>query len=140
MAQRNDVGAVYGGEDSEPVAPADRGNGEDGGPGDINQVGGKRGWAFTSAEYGTHLVGRQGEGCTRGEHISNRPWLIRDELRTKQISEARRRAETTENLAPKYMTTRWGVQLVELEQRIEVLKECGEAQAEIGQLRGWGLT
>ena len=43
-----------------------------------------------------------------------------------------------------YMTTRWGVQVVELEQRIEVLKECREAQAELGQAvaqrRGGGLT
>ena len=66
------------------------------------------------------------------------------ELREKQSSEARRRGEGTEILAPNYMTTRRGVQVVELEQRIEVLKECREAQAELGQAfaqkRGWGLT
>ena len=44
--------------------------------------------------------------------------------------------------APNYMNTRWGVQGLELAQRIEVLKECREAQAELGQAvaqrRGWG--
>ena len=50
MAQRKRVGGVYGGEDSEPVAPADGGEGDDGGPGDINQVGRQRGRAFTSPE------------------------------------------------------------------------------------------
>ena len=67
------------------------------------------------------------------EHMSNRQWLIREELRVKQSSEAKRRAEGTEILAPNYMTTRWGVQVVQLEQRIEVLNECREAQAELGQ-------
>ena len=75
------------------------------------------------------------------EHISNHPWLIREELRAKQSSEAKRRAEGTEILAPNYMTSRLGVRVV---QRIEVLKECREAQAELGQAvaqrRGWGLT
>ena len=79
------------------------------------------------------MVGRQGEGCTPVEHTTNRPWLIRDELRAKQKSEARRRAEGTEILAPNNGTTRWGVQVVELEQRIEVTKECREAQAELSQ-------
>ena len=78
------------------------------------------------------------------EHMSKRPWLIKEGLRAKQSSEDKRRAEGTEILAPNYMTTRWGVQVVELEQRIEVLKECREAQAELGQAvaqrRGWGLT
>ena len=67
------------------------------------------------------------------EHMSKRPWLIKEGLRAKQSSEAKRSAEGTEILAPNYMTTRWGVQVVELEQRIEVLKECREAQAELGQ-------
>ena len=70
------------------------------------------------------------------EHMSNRPWLIRDELMAKQSSEAKK----TTN----YMTTRWGVQVVELEKRIEVLKDCRGAQAELGQavaqMRGAGLT
>ena len=79
------------------------------------------------------MVGRQGEGCTPVEHMSKRPRLIKEELRVKQSSEAKRRAEGTEILAPNYMTTRWVVQVVELEQRIEVLKECREAQAELGQ-------
>ena len=65
-------------------------------------------------------------------------------MRGKQSSEAKRRAAGTEILAPKYMTTRWGVQVVELEQRIEVLKQSREAPAELGQAvarrRGWGLT
>ena len=67
------------------------------------------------------MVGRQGEGCTPVEHMSNRPWSIREELRAKQSSEAKRRAEGPEILAPKDMNTKWGVQVVELEQRIEVL-------------------
>ena len=78
------------------------------------------------------------------EHMSNRPWSIREELRAKQSSDAKRRAEGTEMLAPTYMTTRWGVEVVELEKRFEVLKECREAQAELGQTvsqrRGWGPT
>ena len=90
------------------------------------------------------MLGRQGEGCTPVEHMSNRPWLIREELTAKQSSESKRRAEGTEILAPNYMTTRWGVQVVELEQSIEVLKECREAQAELGQAvaqrSGGGLT
>ena len=67
------------------------------------------------------------------EHMSKRPRSIKGELRAKQSSEATRRAEGTEILAPDHMTTRCGVQVVELEQRIEVLKECREAQAELGQ-------
>ena len=78
------------------------------------------------------------------EHMSNRPWLIREELRAKQSKEAKRRAEATEILRHSYMNTWWGVQVVELEQIIEVLKECREAQAELGQAvaqrRGWGWT
>ena len=66
------------------------------------------------------------------EHMSKRPRSIKEELRANQSSEAKRRAEGTEILVPNYMTTRWGVQVVELEQRIEVLKECREAQAESG--------
>ena len=45
------------------------------------------------------------------------------------------------------MTTRWGVQVAEFEQRIEVLKEYPEAQAGLGQAvaqtwkwGGMGLT
>ena len=64
------------------------------------------------------------------EHMSKLPRSIKGELRAKQSSEAKRRAEGTEILAPKYMTTRWGVQVVELEQRTEVQQECREAQAE----------
>ena len=90
------------------------------------------------------MVDGKWEGCTPVEHMSNRPRSIKEELRAKQISEAERRAEGTQILAPNYMTTRWGVQVVELEQRIEVLKECREAQAELGQAvaqtRGGGLT
>ena len=90
------------------------------------------------------MVGRHRDGLTPVEHISNRPRLIKEELRAKQSSEPKRRAEGTEILAPNYMTTRWGVQVVELDQRIEVLKECREAQAELGQTvsqrRGWRLT
>ena len=90
------------------------------------------------------MVGRQGEGCTPVEHMSKGPWPIKEELRAKQSSEVKSMAEGTEILAPNYMTTRWGVQVVELEQRIEVLKECREAQAGLGQAvaqrRGGGLT
>ena len=90
------------------------------------------------------MVGRQGEGCTPMEHMSKRPRSIKEELRAKQSSEAKRRAEGTKILAPNYMTTRWGVQMVDLEQRIKGLKECREAQAELGQAvaqrTGWGLT
>ena len=90
------------------------------------------------------MVGRQGAGCTPVEHMTERPRSIKEELRAKQSSEAKRRAEGTEILAPNYMSTRWGVQVVELEQRIEVLKQCREAQAELGQAvaqrRGGGLT
>ena len=67
------------------------------------------------------------------EHMSKRPRSIKEELGAKQSSDAKRRAQGTKILAPNYMTTRWGVQVVELQQRIEVLKECPEAQAELGQ-------
>ena len=40
-------------------------------------------------------------------------------------------AEGTEILAPNYMTTRCVVQVVELEQRTDVLTECREGQAKI---------
>ena len=65
--------------------------------------------------------------------MSKRSRSIKEELRAKQSSEAKRRAEGTEILAPNYMTTGWGVQVVEPEQIIEVPKECREAQEELGQ-------
>ena len=87
------------------------------------------------------MVGRQGEGCIPAEHRSNHPRLIKGELRARQSSEAKRRAEGSEILLHDHEV---GVQVVELEQRIEVLKECREAQAELGQAvaqrRGGGLT
>ena len=39
------------------------------------------------------------------EHISKRPRSIKEELRPKQSSGAKRRAEGTEILAPNYMST-----------------------------------
>ena len=65
--------------------------------------------------------------------MSNHPWLIREELSAKQSSEAKRRTERTEILAENYMTTRWVGQVIELEKKLEVLNECREAQAGLGQ-------